>query len=101
MGPVSRHLPVASRHVIVRFSLKLAVFLIICGLQTRSGGPNPFFEGTALAAALCVVLALHARERPMGHRSTTGTRPLPSAWFPASAAACPNSDDITGSGIPT
>ena len=66
MDPVSRHLPEASRHVIVRFSLKLAVFLIICGLQTRSGGPNPFFEVAALAAALCVVLALHARERPMG-----------------------------------
>lgn len=66
MNPVSRHMPESSRHVVVRFSLKLAVFLIICGLQTSSGGPNPFFEVTALAAVLCMVLALHARERPMG-----------------------------------
>jgi hypothetical protein len=66
MEPVSQHLPARSRHVVVRFSLKLAVFLIICGLQMGSGDPNPFFEVTALAAVLCVVLALHARERPMG-----------------------------------
>ena len=66
MEPVSQHLPARSRHVVVRFSLKLAVFLIICGLQMGSGGPNPFFEVTVLAAVLCVVLALHARERPMG-----------------------------------
>ncbi|QRM34382.1 hypothetical protein [Microvirga sp. VF16] len=65
MDPVSRHFPEASRHVIVRFGLKLAVFLIICGLQTGSGGPTLFFEVAALAAVLCIVLALHARERPM------------------------------------
>ena len=64
MESVSRF-PARSRHVVVRFSLKLAVFLIICGLQTRSGGPNPFFEVTAFAV-LCLVLALYARERPLG-----------------------------------
>jgi hypothetical protein len=66
MEPVSQRLPARSRHVVVRFSLKLAVFLIICGLQMGSGGPNLFSEVTRLAAVLCVVLALHARERPMG-----------------------------------
>jgi hypothetical protein len=66
MESVSQRLPAKSPYVVVRFSLKLAVFLIISGLQTRSGGPNPFFEVTALAAVLCLVLALHARERPMG-----------------------------------
>ena len=66
MDPVSRYIPEPSRHVIVRFGLKLAVFVIICGLQEGSGGPNLFFEVTALAAVLCIVLALHARERPMG-----------------------------------
>ena len=76
MDPVSRYFPEPSRQVIVRFGLKLAGFVIICGLQEGSGGPNLFFEVTALAAVLCIVLALHARERPMARRSTTGTRQL-------------------------
>ena len=62
----SRSLPDRSRRVIVRFSLKLAVFSAVCWLQIALGGPNLFFDLTFLAAVLCIVLAVHARERPLG-----------------------------------
>jgi hypothetical protein len=62
----SRSLPDRSRRVIVRFGLKLAVFAFVCGLQVASGGPNLFFDLTFLAALLSIILAVHARERPMG-----------------------------------
>jgi hypothetical protein len=63
---VSRSLPDSSRRVIGRFGLKLAVFSFVCGFQVASGGPNLFFDLAFLAALLSVVLAVRARERPMG-----------------------------------
>jgi hypothetical protein len=62
----SRSLPDRSRRVIVRFGLKLAVFSFVCGFQVASGGPNLFFDLTFLATLLSIVLAVHARDRPMG-----------------------------------
>ena len=62
---VGRSLPDRSRRVIVRFGLKLAVFSFVCGFQVASGGPNLFFDLAFLAALLSLVLAVHARERPM------------------------------------
>jgi hypothetical protein len=49
MEPGSRRFAACSRHVVVRFALKLTGFLTVCGLQIRSGGPNLFFDVTALA----------------------------------------------------
>jgi hypothetical protein len=49
MAPGSRRLAARSRHVVVCFALKLGMFLIIYGLQNRSGGPNLFFGVTILA----------------------------------------------------
>jgi len=57
-------------HVIVRFSLKLAMFIIACGFQVAVGATNPFFEITALAAVLCVIIAVSEREEPFGRSLT-------------------------------
>jgi hypothetical protein len=57
-------------HVIVRFSLKLAMFIIACGFQVAVGASNPFFEITALAAVLCVIIAVSAREKPFDRSLT-------------------------------
>lgn len=62
----SRSLPDCSRRVIVRFGLKLAAFSLVCGFQIASGGSNLFFDLTFLAAVLSIVLAVNAREHPMG-----------------------------------
>jgi hypothetical protein len=59
-----------SWHVVVRFGLKLALFALVCGFQIASGGPNLFFDLTALAALLCVILAVRAREHPTGRSLT-------------------------------
>lgn len=53
-----------SRCVIIRFGLKLGVFLVVWGCQVASGGPNLLLEFTILAATFCVVLALQAHELP-------------------------------------
>ena len=51
--------------VVIRFGLKLAVFAIVGGFQVELGYPSVFFRLTMLAALLCVVLALQARELPL------------------------------------
>jgi len=66
----SRPLADPPRQVIVRFCLKLALFIIACGFQVAVGGPNPFFGITALAAVLCVILAVSGREQPLGRSLT-------------------------------
>ncbi|WP_262270438.1 hypothetical protein [Microvirga yunnanensis] len=63
---LGRSLPERSRRVIARFGLKLAVFAFVCGFQVASGGPNLFFDLAFLAALLSIIIALHARERPLG-----------------------------------
>jgi len=62
----SRSLSDYSPRVIVRFGLKLAAFSFVCGVQVASGGPNLFFDLAFLAALMSIVLAVHARERPLG-----------------------------------
>jgi hypothetical protein len=52
--------------VVFRFLLKLAIFSFFCSIQIGSGGPNVFFDLTALAAGACNVLALRSRELPLG-----------------------------------
>jgi hypothetical protein len=66
MGSISERSRNSSKYVMIRFVLKLAVFSLFCGVQIASGGPNVFFGLTALAAGACVVLALQARELPLG-----------------------------------
>jgi hypothetical protein len=51
--------------VVIRFSLKLAVFLIVCSIQIASGGPNLFFDLTSLTAGASAVIALRSRELPL------------------------------------
>ena len=70
MQPGSHPLTDRSWHVVVRFGLKLALFALVCGVQVASGGPNLFFDLTALAALLCVILAMCAREHPTGRSLT-------------------------------
>jgi hypothetical protein len=65
MEPGSQRITTRSWHVIARFCLKLALFSIVCGFQVASGGPNLFFDMTVLAALLCAILAVRARERPV------------------------------------
>ena len=65
METSSQRLQHSSWYVVVRFGLKLAVFLIVCSVQTALGYPNLFFELTTLAAMLCVVLALKHLELPL------------------------------------
>jgi len=88
---VSRTLLDRSRRVIVRFGLKLAVFSFVCGFQVVSGGPNLFFDLAFLAALLSIVLALHARERPMGRVLNHWDEALVFGWV-----SC--LDDILGLG---
>ena len=64
--PGSQRFSDHSWRVVIRSCLKLALFSIICILQVASGGPNLFFELTALAALLCLILAVRGRERPIG-----------------------------------
>ena len=66
MGPISERSRNCSRSVMIRFVHKLAVFTLFCGVQIASGGPNLFFDLTALAAGACVVLALQSLEPPLG-----------------------------------
>jgi hypothetical protein len=66
MRPVIPRSRTCSRHVVVRFALKLAVFSLFCGVQIASGGPNLFFDLTTLAAGACMVLALQSLEAPLG-----------------------------------
>jgi hypothetical protein len=66
MGPISERSRYSSKSVMIRFVLKLAVFTLFCGVQIASGGPNLFFDLTALAAGACVVLALQSLEPPLG-----------------------------------
>jgi hypothetical protein len=70
MLPGSPPLTDRSWHVVVRFGLKLALLALVCGFQVASGGPNLFFDLTALAALLCVILAVFAREHPTGRSLT-------------------------------
>jgi hypothetical protein len=51
--------------VVIRLGLKLAVFSVVCGFQMALGYPSVFFHLTTLAALLCIVLALQARELPL------------------------------------
>jgi hypothetical protein len=55
-----------SWHVVIRFCLKVVVFLVVSSFQTTFGHPSFFFRLTQLAAMLCVALALRAREFPFG-----------------------------------
>jgi hypothetical protein len=41
------------------------LFSIICMFQVASGGPNLFSELAALAALLCLILAVRDHERPI------------------------------------
>jgi hypothetical protein len=70
MQPSSQPLTDRSWHVVVRFCLKLTLFALVCGVQVASGGSNLFFDLTALAALLCVILAVCAREHPIGRSLT-------------------------------
>ena len=65
MQPSIQRFSDPSWRVVVRFCLKLALFSIICMFQVASGGPNLFFEVTALAALLCLILAVLGHERPI------------------------------------
>jgi hypothetical protein len=78
---VSRSLPDRSKRVIVRFGLKLAVFSVTCGFQMASGGPNLFFDLTFMAAILSIVLAVHAREHPMGNSLSHWDEALVFGWI--------------------
>jgi hypothetical protein len=53
-----------SRHVVIRFGLKVAAFSVVCGFQIALGHPSLFFALTTLAAMLSVVLAVQAQELP-------------------------------------
>jgi len=46
------------------------MFIIACGFQVALGAANPFYEITALAALLCVILAVTGREQPLGRSLT-------------------------------
>ena len=61
----SRHFSDHSWRVVVRFCLKLVLFSIVCMFQVASGGPNLFFEVTALAALFCLILAVLGHEGPI------------------------------------
>jgi hypothetical protein len=64
MNPIGQRSRDCSWCVIIRFGLKLAVFLLVCSIQIASGGPNLLFDFTTLTAGACVVLALQSRELP-------------------------------------
>ncbi|QRM34428.1 hypothetical protein [Microvirga sp. VF16] len=66
MEPASQRSRNCSWCMVFRFLLKLAIFSLICSIQIASGGPNVFFNLTALAAGACIVLALRSRELPLG-----------------------------------
>ncbi len=51
--------------MVIRYGLEVAVFPIVCGFQLALGCLSGFFQLTMVAALLCVVLALQARERPL------------------------------------
>ncbi len=70
MKPISERSRNSSKSVMIRFGLKLAVFSLFCAIQIASGGPNLFFDLTALAAGACVVLALQSLEPPLGRSLT-------------------------------
>ena len=54
-----------------RFSLKLAIFLLICGLQWVVFGPSTWFFALAgLSGALCLSLALWKGDHPFGRSLT-------------------------------
>jgi hypothetical protein len=66
MDPGVERLHERSWHVAIRFCLRLIVFSVVCGFQVALGYPSFFFSLTSLAAMLCVALALHHREFPLG-----------------------------------
>jgi hypothetical protein len=62
------HRPLLARGRSLRSQARL--FALVCGFQVASGGPNLFFDLTALAALLCVILAVRAWEHPTGRSLT-------------------------------
>jgi hypothetical protein len=54
-----------SRQTIVRYCLKLAVFMTLSLIQATLGFPNMFSTLIGLSVAFCVVLAIHNLELPL------------------------------------